>query len=84
MGRQESSVKYFYLSTYNSSLILLSVVLLYALAQTVNLSELNQWLSQGFATGNADTSFSAPLLYVAVLSLIVGFSFKLSSFPSHH
>ncbi len=45
IARQEASVKYFYLSTFSSSLVLLSLVLFYTLAQTVNLVELNQWLN---------------------------------------
>lgn len=42
IARQEASIKYFYLSTFSSSLILLSLVLFYTLTQTVNLVELQQ------------------------------------------
>lgn len=41
-ARHEASIKYFYLSTFSSSLVLLSVALFYTLAQTGNFLELNQ------------------------------------------
>lgn len=85
IARQEASIKYFYLSTFSSSLILLSLVLFYTLTQTVNLVELQQWLHRtepnittAFWSGSGNT-----LRNLAVLSLIIGFSFKLSAFPAH-
>jgi NADH:ubiquinone oxidoreductase subunit 2 (subunit N) len=52
LARHEASIKYFYLSTFSSSLVLISAVLFYTLAQTGNFIELNHWFTPNHQSNN--------------------------------
>ena len=76
---REAGVKYFYLSTISSGLILYGIFLLYALLGTGNFYEIQQLLAvnTGFSEEGGD------LIKLAIVFLLLGLFFKLSAFPGH-
>lgn len=76
---REAGVKYFYLSTISSGLILYGIFLLYALLGTGNFYEIQQLLAINLLT----VSSGPDLLSLAVVFLLVGLFFKLAAFPGH-
>mgnify|MGYP001059370088 FL=1 len=74
---REAGLKYYYLSTLSSGLILYGVLLVYVLTGTGNFDEL-------FLVLNTKTSFQEnTLLRTALVLILIGFFFKLSAFPGH-
>jgi NADH-quinone oxidoreductase subunit N len=74
---REASLKYFYLSTLSTGLILFGVLLIYVVVGDV---------TYGFIRFYVDGYLSAHSVKViggALLFIIVGFLFKLSAFPGH-
>ena len=76
---REAGIKYFYLSTISSGLILYGIFLLYLLFGTGNFYEIQQLLSNEVVSQAARTE----ILSLAVAFLLIGLFFKLSSFPGH-
>lgn len=79
----EASIKYFYLSTFSTALILLSIGLIFVLTQTLNFTEIAEQLTSDKIEISAYKEFTKDLFFLLLLTLIVGFAFKLSAFPSH-
>jgi NADH-quinone oxidoreductase subunit N len=76
---REAGIKYFYLSTVSSGLILYSVFLIFIVVETGHIYEIGHFLSvQGELL-----STSKDLLQLALTMLFVGLFFKLSAFPGH-
>jgi len=74
---REAGLKYYYLSTLSSGLILYGILLIYALAGTGNFDEL-------FFVFTTKMQFQEnTLLMTALLLVLAGFFFKLSAFPGH-
>lgn len=74
---REAGLKYYYLSTFSSGLILYGIMLIYTLTGTGNFDEL-------FLILNTKLQLQEnPLLGLAVLFILAGFFFKLSAFPGH-
>lgn len=69
---REAGIKYYYLSTFSSGLILYGIFLLFVVAGTLQFDEIAQELAT-----------SSPLLRVGITFLLIGFFFKLSAFPGH-
>jgi len=69
---REAGIKYYYLSTFSSGLVLYGTFLFFALTGATHFEEIAHFLP-------AD----ARLLLVAITFLFVGFFFKLSAFPGH-
>lgn len=89
-ARQEASIKYFYLSTFSSSFLLLTFLLFYFLARTGNWMEISWWIvfsaqpnTRGPNTRGALHLAGHNLKYLAILALLFAFAFKISAFPSH-
>jgi len=76
---REAGVKYFYLSTISSGLILYGIFLLFVILGTGNFYEMQQVLSSN--TAFAETN--SELLQLAIAFVLIGLFFKLSSFPGH-
>ena len=76
---REAGIKYFYLSTISSGLILYSLFLLFLVTGTNHIFEIGQIL----ASQTELLLAAADLLQLAVTLLLVGIFFKLSAFPGH-
>lgn len=76
---REAGVKYFYLSTLSSGLMMYSIFLITLTLGTGSLFEMAQILSTDVELSTTGSS----LLHVAVIFLLVGLFFKLSAFPGH-
>lgn len=76
---REAGVKYFYLSTLSSGLMLYSVFLILLTLGTTNLFEIAQLL----ATDSELSLTGRNLLNLALIFLLTGLFFKLSAFPGH-
>lgn len=76
---REAGIKYFYLSTISSGLILYGTFLLIAILGTGNFYEMQQILTVTLPV----TTATADLLQLAIAFILIGFFFKLSSFPGH-
>lgn len=76
---REAGIKYFYLSTFSSGLILYGTFLLFFVLGTGHFREIGQLL----ATNPEILENGQQLLQYAVLFLLVGLFFKLSAFPGH-
>lgn len=74
---REAGIKYYYLSTLSSGLLLYGIFLIFLVLKTGHFCEINQILTvSGFFLNNN-------LLNSAVLFLLIGIFFKLSAFPGH-
>lgn len=69
---REAGIKYYYLSTFSSGLILYGIFLIFALTGATQFEEIAHLLPE-----------DAHLLLIAIAFLFVGFFFKLSAFPGH-
>jgi NADH-quinone oxidoreductase subunit N len=76
---REGGVKYFYLSTLSSGLLLYGIFLLYFILKTGQFFEINQL----FSTDLALILNTAALTKLATVLILVGLFFKLSAFPGH-
>lgn len=76
---REAGVKYFYLSTLSSGLMIYSIFLIMLVLGTGNLFEMAQILSSNVQLSSA----AASLLHLGITFLLVGLFFKLSAFPGH-
>jgi NADH-quinone oxidoreductase subunit N len=76
---REAGVKYFYLSTVSSGLMLYGIFLIFLVTGTGHFLDISQIL----ATETALVSIAEPLLQLALTFLLVGLFFKLSAFPGH-
>ena len=76
---REAGIKYFYLSTVSSGLILFSTFLIFLVANTGHFSGVNIALS----SSKELLTSSADLLQFALVFLFIGLFFKLSAFPGH-
>lgn len=76
---REAGIKYFYLSTISSGLILYGIFLIFIVTGTAHLYEIGHFLS----TEPELVENSASLLQLALVLLLVGLFFKLSAFPGH-
>jgi NADH-quinone oxidoreductase subunit N len=76
---REAGVKYFYLSTFSSGLILYGVFLMFFVLGTGHFREIGQLL----ATTPELLENGQHLLQYAILFLLIGLFFKLSAFPGH-
>lgn len=76
---REAGVKYFYLSTISSGLILYGIFLLYIMLGTGRFYEMHQALSLIVTVSGTESS----LLQLAVSFILIGLFFKLSAFPGH-
>ena len=76
---REGGVKYFYLSTLSSGIILYGIFLFYFISQTGQFFEISQLFSTDFELAMS----SSILVKVAVVFILVGLFFKLSAFPGH-
>lgn len=81
----EASIKYFYLSTFSSALILFSIILTYTLTQTLNFDELMSKFTLIFNLSIFSLTSQAwwNIYTTILLFLCIGFAFKLSAFPGH-
>lgn len=73
---REAALKYYYLSSLSSGLILYGILLIYSLTGRGQFDSLLQFFAAGQFKGS-------PIIALAVVFLLVGFFFKLSSFPGH-
>lgn len=76
---REAGIKYFYLSTFSSGLILYGVFLMFFVLGTGHFCEIGQLL----ATTPELLGNGQHLLRYAILFLLIGLFFKLSAFPGH-
>jgi NADH-quinone oxidoreductase subunit N len=76
---REAGVKYFYLSTVSSGLMLYGIFLIFLVTGTGHFLDISQIL----ATETALVTLAEPLLKLALTFLLVGLFFKLSAFPGH-
>jgi len=76
---REAGIKYFYLSTISSGLILYSIFLFFVVTGTGHIYELGHFL----ATETEIINNSYSVLHLALVLLLVGIFFKLSAFPGH-
>ena len=76
----EAAAKYFFLSILASALLLYGFSMVYGLAGTTNLSQMNAALSVQWSTFGTGV---LPLMPLAVVMLLAGFGFKLASVPFH-
>lgn len=76
---REAGIKYFYLSTVSSGLILYSIFLIFIVLGSGHIYEIGHFL----ATEAELLQTSVDLLQLAVTMLLVGLFFKLSAFPGH-
>jgi len=76
---REAGVKYFYLSTFSSGLMLYGTFLLFLITGTGHFREIGQLL----ATSPELLHRGNILLQFAILFLLTGLLFKLSAFPGH-
>lgn len=76
---REAGVKYFYLSTISSGLLIYGVFLLFLITSSGNLAESGQLL----VTHGELLRSSSSLLELAVALILIGLFFKLSAFPGH-
>jgi NADH-quinone oxidoreductase subunit N len=76
---REAGVKYFYLSTISSGLMLYGIFLIFLITGTGHFLDISQIL----ATENELVTLAEPLLQLAITFLFVGLFFKLSAFPGH-
>lgn len=72
---REAGIKYYYLSAFNSGLIIYGFFLLFLVAGTGYFHELSLCFAAPLA--------SVPLLQLSILSLLLGFFFKLATAPGH-
>jgi NADH-quinone oxidoreductase subunit N len=73
---QEAGVKYYYLSTFSSGLVLYGIVLLFMSSGSAQFDEIVQQLG-------TNKELSSQMLVSGVTFLLIGFFFKLSAFPGH-
>jgi NADH-quinone oxidoreductase subunit N len=76
---REAGVKYFYLSTISSGLMLYGIFLIFLITGTGHFLDIGQIL----ATESELVTLAEPLLQLAITFLFVGLFFKLSAFPGH-
>lgn len=76
---REAGIKYFYLSTFSSGLILYGIFLIFFVLGTGHFREIGQLL----ATAPELLENGQHLIQYAILFLLVGLFFKLSAFPGH-
>lgn len=76
---REAGIKYFYLSTISSGLILYGIFLIFIVTGTAHLYEIGHFLS----TEPGLVENAASILQLALVLLLVGLFFKLSAFPGH-
>lgn len=76
---REAGVKYFYLSTISSGLILYGIFLLYVVLGTGRFYEMQQALALVVTSTGAENN----LLQLAISFILIGLFFKLSAFPGH-
>jgi NADH-quinone oxidoreductase subunit N len=76
---REAGVKYFYLSTISSGLILYGIFLLYIISGTGRFYEMQVALSTIVASSGPENS----LLSLGITLILIGLFFKLSAFPGH-
>jgi hypothetical protein len=76
---REAGVKYFYLSTISSGLMLYGIFLIFLITGTGHFLDISQIL----ATEGELVALAEPLLQLALTFLFVGLFFKLSAFPGH-
>lgn len=76
---REAGVKYFYLSTLSSGLMLYGIFLIFIVLGTGQFQEIGQILS----TDTELTAVAGNILQIALVFLFTGLFFKLSAFPGH-
>lgn len=76
---REAGVKYFYLSTISSGLILYGIFLVYVVLGTGHFYEMHLALSSLVVSGGAENN----LLSLGIVFMLTGLFFKLSAFPGH-
>jgi len=76
---REAGIKYFYLSTISSGLILYSIFLFFIVIGTGHVYEIGHFL----ATELEIITNAGGVLQLALAILLVGVFFKLSAFPGH-
>lgn len=76
---REAGIKYYYLSTFSSGLLLYGLFLLYTLTGQGQFDLINLAL----ATDATILSENTPRLKFAVIFILFGLFFKLSAFPAH-
>lgn len=78
---REAGIKYFYLSTVSSGLLICGIFLLYLIFQSTGFMAITWLLHNWKFFGNLDSN--AFLLAVMLYFIIFGFLFKLAAFPCH-
>ena len=78
---REASVKYYYLSTLSSGLIIGGILIAYLVFHTTNFLNIT-WIIHNWYL-NDDLKSHAILLTIMLYFMITGFLFKLSAFPGH-
>ena len=76
---REAGIKYYYLSTFSSGLMIYGMFLIYIILSTGNFDE----IANGLRNSAALVEENLSLLHLAIILTLVGFSFKLSAFPGH-
>ena len=76
---REAGIKYYYLSTFSSGLMIYGMFLIYILLNTGNFNEIALVLSSEVDVVGENRG----LLHLAIVLVLLGFSFKLSAFPGH-
>jgi len=75
----EAGIKYFLTGILTSGLMLYAIALLYGLTGTTHLGSMKAF----FASQNAPSILSNPMLLFALVLLVAGFGFKIAAVPFH-
>jgi NADH-quinone oxidoreductase subunit N len=77
LSSREAALKYFYLSTLSSGLILIGIFLIYATTGYAEFGALKMFFLL------SPTAFNSTVVGTAIICIMIGFFFKLSAFPGH-
>lgn len=80
---REAGIKYYYLSTFSSSLLLYATFMVYLIFHSCNFDEVYVGILQLLLSPSITASKWYSSLFLLLTFFILGFSFKLSAFPGH-
>lgn len=78
---QEAGIKYFFLGAASAAIMLLGISYLYGSTGTLQMDEISHRVQQQLAGQTVNVVGSMEML--AIVLILVGFSFKLAAFPMH-
>ncbi len=87
--KREASIKYYYLSVYSSGFLIFGIFLIYLITNSLNYINIKVFLyNLMFAVdynvlSTTNSQSILVLLFIALVSILIGILFKLSAFPCH-